>query len=343
MKNICVMVSVLVATATAWAQYEGAPDVRFTDEKPKVVQHNPSTAPTDENWIFNTEKARKLQKEAAESLGIPAELTLSLGDKTTLKLVLVPAGTFNMGSPRSEKYRGDDELRHRVTISKPFYMGVYEVTQEQWEQIMGKNHSQFHGGLRPVENVSYDEAVTFCYKVSQRTGRKVILPTEAQWEWACRAGTASPFWYGDLNTDFSLCANLADAMLANFAGNPYAQDWKSAAIHNPNKYDNWIPQDSRFNDGGFITEPVRKYKPNPWGLHNMHGNVWEWTRSIHKPYPYKEDDGRNKVKGISADTERVVRGGSWYDRPFRCNSSFRLSYPPYQRIHNVGFRIVVEE
>ena len=109
---------------------------------------------------------------------------------------------------------------------------------------------------------------------------------------------------------------------------------------NPNRYDDWIPRDNRFDDGGFVTEPVGRYQPNLWGLHDMHGNAWEWTRSAYRLYPYHENDGRNDL--ALAGEERVVRGGSWYDRPKRCTSSFRLFYPAWQRVFNVGFRVVCE-
>jgi len=110
-------------------------------------------------------------------------------------------------------------------------------------------------------------------------------------------------------------------------------------IANPNKYDDWVPKDERFNDAGFVSVDVGSYKPNPWGLHDVHGNVWEWTRSVYQPYPYRDDDRNDPA----ADGPRVVRGGSWYDRPKRCTSSYRLPYRPYQGVFNVGFRVVMEE
>jgi formylglycine-generating enzyme required for sulfatase activity len=179
--------------------------------------------------------------------------------------------------------------------------------------------------------------------VSQKACLKVKLPTEAQWEWSCRAGSATPFWYGDLNADFSAFANLADRKLKEFAADT-SLDYYSAArpMTKPNRYDDWIPRDDRFDDGGFVTEPVTRYKPNPWGLHNMHGNAWEWTRSAYRAYPYRDDDGRNEPSD-TVGVQRVVRGGSWYDRPQRCTSSFRLSYYDYQKVYNVGFRVVCED
>ena len=154
---------------------------------------------------------------------------------------------------------------------------------------------------------------------------------------ACRAGTDTPFHYGDLDTDFSRHANLGDATLADFAGNPYQADRIKGRYNNrDNPHDNWIPQEARFNDGGFVSEAVGSYQPNRWGLHDMHGNVAEWTASVYKPYPYADP-----VPGQSG--KRVVRGGSWYDRPKRCTSSYRFGYREYQRVFNVGFRVVMAE
>lgn len=168
------------------------------------------------------------------------------------------------------------------------------------------------------------------------------LPSEAQWEWACRAGSSTPFWFGDLNADYSRYANLGDIRLKEFATcSSYKQYESVRIIENPNKYDDWIPRDTLYNDGGFISEQVGRYICNPWDLFDMHGNVWEWTRSVYRPYPYRTNDGRNDT--THKNVKRVTRGGSWYDRPFRATSSFRLPYRDYQKVYNVGFRIVMTE
>jgi formylglycine-generating enzyme required for sulfatase activity len=193
---------------------------------------------------------------------------------------------------------------------------------------------------QPAVRVSWEEADAFCRWLSQQTGRRVALPTEAQWEWACRAGSATPFWFGDLDTDYSPFANLGDKMLAEFAADTALDNYTAARpMVNPNRYDDWIPRDDRFNDGGFVTEPVGGYRANPWGLHDVHGNAWEWTRSAYVPYPYRDDD-RNDP---DSPGERVIRGGSWYDRPAHATASVRRSYPPWQRVYNVGFRVVCED
>jgi len=223
--------------------------------------------------------------------------------------------------------------QRRVRIDKPFWIGACEVSNEQFARfdpthdsgVESKDHYQFgiHGypvnePKQPVVRVSFDEAQAFSRWLSARTGETFTLPSGEQWEYACRAGTATPFFYGGFGADFSKFANLADAKLSEFASNPYTV---YTPLRNPSKYDDYIPKDARFNDGGLVTTPIGSYLPNAWGLHDMHGNVWEWTRT--------RRDGRV-----------VVRGGSWRDRPKRCTASFWLSYPSYQRVFNVGFRVV---
>ena len=145
---------------------------------------------------------------------------------------------------------------------------------------------------------------------------KFRLPSEAEWEYACRAGTAAPFYFGETDTDFSPFANLADAMLSEFVCHPYKKNREP--MLNRSKYDDWIPKESRVNDGGFLSDGVGQYRPNAWGLCDMHGNVAEWTCSAHWPYPYQDSDGRNDPS--LATEKRVVRGGSWRDLPPQATS-----------------------
>ncbi|MEX2188362.1 MAG: SUMF1/EgtB/PvdO family nonheme iron enzyme [Pirellulales bacterium] len=281
-------------------------------------------------------------------------VTLGNAPAPNLPLAWIPPGEFLMGSTTGH---ADERPRHRVKVERGFWLGRHEISNAMYRLFDPAHESRTedrHGyqfGVtgydldrpeQPVVRVSWQEATAFCEWLSRRTGRKFVLPTEAQWEWACRAGTESDFSFGDRGADFSSHANFGDAMLANFAGDPYTQDWRAAAMKHPNQYDNWIPQDARFNDGGFISEDVAKYAPNPWGLRNMHGNVWEWTRSAYRPYPHRDDDERDEAMS-DVSVERVARGGSWYDRPLRGTSSFRLPYPAYQRVYNLGFRVVCEE
>ena len=143
-------------------------------------------------------------------------------------------------------------------------------------------------------------------------------------------------YHGTADDDFSPYANVADARLRDFASDPYTIDGPLPAY---TKYDDWIPRDPRHDDGGLVTVPVGRYLPNAWGLHDAHGNVAEWTRSAYRPYPYDPHDGRDAA---TPDGRKAVRGGSWRDRPTRCRSAFRLSYPPWQGVYNVGFRVVCD-
>jgi len=294
-------------------------------------------------WPLDAEKTNAMQQQA----GTRSQRTIDLGDGVIMELAAIPSGRFVMGSDRGA---ADETPRAIVGVSKPFWMGVYEVTNAQYQQF---DPSHFNGYIdqqhkdhttpgypigdpqHPAIRVSWEEAVAFCDWLSERTGRHFALPTEDQWEWACRAGTDSPMSYGDPNTDFGPYANLADQsirLLAVSGVNPQP-------IGNPSPYEDWMPKDNRFNDGQRIMCRVGQYRPNAWGLADMHGNVWEWTQSVYKPYPYRVDDGRNDP---SATGSRVVRGGSWHDRPQRATSSFRLAYEPWQKVFNVGFRVVCE-
>ena len=149
-------------------------------------------------WPFDATEAAKRQDETAKALGVQKESALDLGRGVKMKLVLIPAGTFTMGSGKDEKgFNANQGPQHEVTISKPFFMGVYPVTQQQYEQLTGKNPSQFKGASNPVEMMSWDAAVAFCKAVSGKSGKVVRLPTEAEWEYACRAGSNTSFYFGD--------------------------------------------------------------------------------------------------------------------------------------------------
>lgn len=279
--------------------------------------------------------------------------SIPLGNGITLEMVKVPAGTFIMGSDRQP----DEMPQTRVQIDKAYWIGRFEISNKQFRlfdpahdsrdehrhgyQFGRKGYSMNHPD-QPAVRLSWKQAIEYCEWLSKETGMKFTLPTEAQWEWACRAGSDTPFWFGNLNADFSAYANLGDIKLKEFAACTAYKNYESTKIiENPNKYDDWIPRDTAYNDGGFISEPTGRYIKNPWDLHDMHGNVWEWTLSSYKPYPYGENDGRNDVS--PSEAKRVVRGGSWYDRPFRSTSSYRLPYRDYQKVYNVGFRVVMIE
>jgi formylglycine-generating enzyme required for sulfatase activity len=270
-----------------------------------------------------------------------------------LEFAWIPPGEFVMGSADGH---ADESPSHAQKISRGFWMARFEISNELFKRFDAQHESRTedrHGYQfgavgyneeqpdQPVVRVSWNEAMAFCEWLSKKIGKKVSLPTEAQWEWACRAGAATAFSFGDLKCDYSQFANLGDRMLRDFAADTALGGYsEQRPMKNPNRFDDWIPRDDRFDDGGFVTEPVGKYKPNVWGLCDMHGNAAEWTRSSYRSYPHRDDDGRNDA---NAGEEKVVRGGSWYDRPFRCTSSFRLPYHPWQRVFNVGFRVVIEE
>ena len=307
----------------------------------------PAPTPTAAGWPFDATEAKRRQSAAADNSKV--RRTVDLGDGLQLELVLVPAGEFVMGSATGAP---DEQPAHRVKIEKPFWMATRELDNRTFalfdprhdSRIEDKNTYQFgiHGypankPKQPVVRISWHQANAFCAWLSTRTGQRFNLPTEAQWEFACRAGSDTDFHFGSADTDFAPHANFADAKLSEFASDPYTVD---VPLKNPTKYDDWIPKDKRFNDGALLAVASGRYRPNAWGLHDLHGNVAEWTRSAYAPYPYVSGDGREAATG---QTHRVVRGGSWRDVPARGTASFRTAYLPWQRVYNVGFRLVCED
>ncbi|KPK83520.1 MAG: hypothetical protein AMJ81_08075 [Phycisphaerae bacterium SM23_33] len=229
------------------------------------------------------------------------ELVLDLGNKIRMKLLLIPPGEFVMGSPEDEKGRSDDEgPQHEVTITNPFYMGIYEVTQEQYQQIMGTNPSDHKGPRNPVEGVLWCEAIEFCQKLSQKVGKTVRLPAEAEWEYACRAGSRTPF-----NTGQTI-------------------GWHQANVEAPP----WGK-----------TKRVGSFKPNGWGLYDMHGNAWEWCADRYGRYA---DAKVVNPKGASSGNGRVARGGYYGALLQHCRSASRAPTDPNFRLISIGFRVVVD-
>ena len=256
------------------------------------------------------------------------EITLDLGNNVTMRLVLIPAGNFVMGSPDSEGGRYPDEgPQHEVTISRPFYMGVFEVTQEQYEQVMGTNPSFFKGPANPVESVSWDNAMEFCEKLSEKTGKKVTLPTEAQWEYACRAGSTTAFHTGD-----DLKPGRANAVFSA-SGPPGA--WEKAM--------DWVRKrlGMKAKPVGAQTLPVGGFPPNAFGLYDMHGNVWEWCADWYGEDYYANANNTDPT-GPASGSFRVFRGGGWGYDPSLCRSAGRIrGVPDYRIIFIFGFRVVV--
>ena len=293
-------------------------------------------------WPFDSEVAR--QRQAAVG---PREKIIALGDGVTMKLVRIPAGEFVMGDAGGEP---DERPLTRVVIERPFWMGVCEVTNEQFRQFdpshdcryYQKRHARaddqglrLNGPKQPVVRVSWDQAMAFCRWLSEKTGMKFSLPTEAQWEYACRAGSDTALSFGDLDADFSKWANAGDKAFSRGlqeGGKQITGGLEHLVLEGADL------ADARFNDRAIVTAPVGSYQPNAWGLHDMHGNAAEWTCTTYRPYSYR-DDGRNDA---TTGGRKVVRGGSFFDRPKRCRSAFRLSYPAWRSVFNVGFRVVCE-
>jgi len=305
--------------------------------QPVAAAPKPLVAP---NWPLSAEQARALQanfvRQVATSTPNKPELKIDLGGGASLDMVLIPAGEFVMGDVAGAL---DERPQTRIRVDRPFWMGRAEVTNGQYALFDSLHDSRYISEFnkdqstpgqvanrpqQPVIRVSWQEATAFCKWLSQKTGRRFTLPTEAQWEYACRAGTATAMNYGDLAADFGKLANLADQRIENLCrGNS----------------PKWIPAIVQVNDGAVVTEQVGKYQPNVWGLCDMHGNVGEWTLTTYKPYPYNAMDGRDS--GAPEGT-KVVRGGSFYDRPYRARSSVRVDYPAWQKAFNVGFRVICD-
>ena len=235
---------------------------------------------------------------ALAAAGQDEKFTNSLG----MEFVLIPAGTFMMGSLSSEKGRESDEKQHRVTLTKSFYMQTTEVTHGQWKEIMGNNPSSFKncGDDCPVDKVSWNDVQEFIRKLNQKEGiNKYRLPTEAEWEYACRAGSTTRFCFGD-----------SDSRLSEYA---------------------WYDDNSSKK-----THPVGQKKPNIWGLFDMYGNVWEWCQDWKGNY---QSSDVTDPKGPSSGSSRVHRGGSWNDLARYCRSADRSLYSPGSRDFNLGFRL----
>jgi formylglycine-generating enzyme required for sulfatase activity len=250
-------------------------------------------------------------------------ITNSIG----MKLTLIPAGKFLMGSSAGEEERDAEEMQHEVEITKPFYMGVYEVTQGQYEKIKEKNTAFFRQGQDfPMDQVRWPDAVDFCRKLSalpaeKKASRVYRLPTEAEWEYACRAGTKTVFHFGD----------ALSSKEANFKGSfPYGDAAKGIFLQKTTK--------------------VGSYGPNAWGLYDMHGNVAEWCSDYYDPDYYKnspKQDPKGPANGVLKtdfhnEFYRVVRGGCWLDEARACRAAYRFRLQATEPYRWVGFRVVYD-
>ena len=237
------------------------------------------------------------------------------------EMVVIPAGDFLMGSPEAEKRRYEEEgPQHRVVIPTPFAMGKYAVTFEEFDHFVSESGHGHHPhsnrwsrGSRPVIDVNWDDAVAYCRWLSEETGHDYRLPTEAEWEYACRAGTTTPFYFGEtIGTD-----------QANYDGN-YTT------------YGNGL--EAKFRKK---TMKVGQFPANAFGLHEMHGNVWEWCADCHEKDAYDKhiDVYPNMVGDLESSGKRVIRGGSWINRPKNLRSATRTCVPTGDRYYFLGFRI----
>jgi len=342
------------AAVLAAAALLAAPGFSSEPVAPTPVQkaEAPAAAKPADGVVPAWAKVSQLQIDSARKVGVPVAKELDLGGRITMKLVLIPAGKFLMGSPAGEKGRTDDEGPQReVTISKPFYMGLYHVTKGQFAQFVadsgykteaerdgkawGWDGSKFaeipgyswrktgfeQADDHPVVNVSWNDAIAFCEWASKKTGKKVSLPTEAQWEYACRAGTKTAYPWGDDPDDGKGWANAADQT----AKKTFGATWT---------YFSW-------DDGYAFTSPAGKFKANAFGLYDMIGNAWEWCADWYDK-GYYANANKTDPTGPASGTHRVLRGGAWGGGPRLCRSAYRGWDSPARRSGGIGFRVFVD-
>jgi len=311
---------------------------------------------------FDADQAKRHQRAWADYLGVPVEEHVDLGDGVKLAMVLIPPGEFLMGSSESAEslakefdtrvqYSRNEHPRHRVRITRSFYLGTHEVTVGEfrefveaqgyqteaerdgqgacgWDESVRKftrnaSYSWRNAGFpqderHPVVNVSWNDAVAFCEWLSRKHNRTYRLPTEAEWEYACRAGTTTRYGCGDDSEGLASVGNVADA-----SAKARYPDWRRAI-------------ESR--DGYVYTAAVGRFQPNGFGLFDMHGNVWEWCADWYSESYYAESPV-DDPKGPATGSERVARGGCWYGNPWRCRSAGRVGSAPGVRNGDLGFRV----
>ena len=300
-----------------------------------------------EGFPLTMDEAAKKQQELGAT-----EKTIELAEEIYLELVKIPAGNFVMGSLTGHE---DEYPLTPVKIEESFWMGKFEITNEQYALFDSDHQSKYYhkrleehddkgtplnGPQQPVVRVSWQEAVEFCQWLSEKTGIEFSLPNEAQWEYACRAGTASPLNYGMVQDDFTAFANVGDLnfSIGKQMDGPRPGFQVSGGVAHL-ALEGAALADKRYDDNGRVSTDVGSYMPNAWGLFDMHGNVAEWTQSDYKKYPWHESDGRNEYSKMK---NKVVRGGSFFDRPENCRSAFRSYHPAWMPVFNVGFRVTAK-
>ena len=293
-------------------------------------------------WPFAPDRVKEMLADEKETVKV-----LEIAPGVQMTFVRIPAGEFVMGSYHGEP---DTYPTTKVKIDKAFWMGELEVTNQQYNTIFPQHDSRYvdqqwkdhvvpgypaNKPEQPVIRVSYNDAMEYCKILSQKTGLNITLPTEAQWEWACRGGSDEDFWFGNLNADFGKKDNLADVTTNKFAVS--GVDPQPMSPESPwYKYYTFLPKAANVDDGSLVQVGGKKYEANPFGLYCMHGNVAEWTRSDYVPYPYKENP--KKVSEY-----KVVRGGSYIERPKYSTAYSRKGFYPSQCVFNVGFRVIIED
>jgi uncharacterized protein (TIGR02996 family) len=294
------------------------------DPRAELVRLTWSLTHESHHREFRTRQSRLQGLLAAGVQPVVPQLALA-GD---FEFAWIPPGSFLIGSPVREISRDPDETRHEVTLTHGFWLGIYPVTQDQWRTVMGNNPSAFSRSGEdaqavaslsddevdrlPVENVSWDDLPAFFAALGARLGRVVRLPTEAEWEYACRAGTTTPFHFGD----------VLNGEQANVDGKyPYGMARKG-------------PSRER-------TTVVGSFPPNPWGLYDMHGNVGEWVRDSFR-LDFENLPPTDPVQDVPDAPRRIFRGGAWDHRPIHCRCAYRNHVGPVARDNNVGFRVVLE-
>jgi sulfatase modifying factor 1 len=258
-------------------------------------------------------EVRKAQEAWAKYLKRDVEETVEIGNGVKMTFVLVPPGKFRMGSPENETKHDKDEILHEVTLTEPFYLARYTVTQEQYEALIGKNPSHFKGSLFPVETVTWEEAKDYAETLTKKRADRHLyhLPTEAEWEYACRGGRSSSQTFG-IGDGRSLSSREA-----NFDGNyPYGGAEKGPYLDSPCN--------------------VGSYSANGFGLYDMHGNVYQWCADWYGPYPTRE---MINPAGPPEGSDRVLRGGSWYGYGWNCRAAIRRHAVPSFHIDHLGFRL----
>jgi formylglycine-generating enzyme required for sulfatase activity len=293
-------------------RYQSATEVLAALSNTKARVRQQVSPHSSKQSIYSPTNITKIPGNTPLDINSALSFTEDLGKGVKLEMIAIPGGTFLMGSPENEVERFSDESpQHEVTVPG-FFIGKYQLTQLQYQTIMGTNPSYFKGDNRPVEGVCWEDAVKFCQKLNHRTLGNYRLPSEAEWEYACRAGTKTPFHFGDnVTTD-----------LVNYNGNyPYSSAPKG-------KYREQ-------------TTDVGIFPPNAFGLYDMHGNVWEWCEDErHENYINAPTDGSSWQSRISLG-QKVLRGGCWHDYARYCRSACRLKSPYCSRNYFYGFRVVL--